>query len=74
MSDPTWTTLYTLAAAQDGYFTTAQGADAGYSRPLLDHHVKTRRFLRVHRGIYRLRDFPPTDHEDLVVAWLWSDL
>lgn len=73
MPDPDWTTLYALAAAQDGYLTTAQAEDAGYSRPLLDHHVRSGRFLRVHRGIYRLRDFPSTDHEDLVVAWLWSD-
>ena len=73
MSDPAWTTLYALAASQDGYFTTAQAADAGYSRPLLDHHVKSGRFLRVQRGIYRLRDFPTSDHEDLVVMWLWSD-
>lgn len=73
MSCPAWTTLYALAASQDGYFTTAQAADAGYSRPLLDHHVKSGRFLRVQRGIYRLRDYPSSDHEDLVVAWLWSD-
>jgi predicted transcriptional regulator of viral defense system len=73
MSAPDWTTLFALAAAQDGHFTTTQAAEAGYSRPLLDHHVKAGRFLRVQRGIYRLRDFPSADHEDLVVAWLWSD-
>ncbi len=73
MHDPDWTTLFALAAAQDGHFTTAQAADAGYSRPLLDHHVKSGRFLRIRRGIYRLRDFPSAEHEDLVVVWLWSD-
>lgn len=73
MRTPEWTALYALAAAQDGHFTTSQALEAGYSRPLLDHHLKTGRFLRVLRGIYRLRDFPSTDHEDLVVAWLWSD-
>ena len=73
MPGPDWTTLYALAATQDGHFTTSQAADAGYSRPLLDHHVKAGRFLRILRGIYRLRDFPSADHEDLVVAWLWSD-
>jgi predicted transcriptional regulator of viral defense system len=73
MQDPDWTTLFARAAAQDGHFTTAQAADAGYSRPLLDHHVKSGRFLRIQRGIYRLRDFPSAEHEDLVVAWLWSD-
>ena len=73
MSKPAWTALYALAASQDGHFTTSQAADAGYSRPLLDHHVKAGRFLRIQRGIYRLRDFPSADREDLVVAWLWSD-
>lgn len=73
MPEPHWTTLYALAATQDGHFTTAQAAEAGYSRPLLNHHVKAGRFLRIERGIYRLRDFPPADHEDLVVPWLWSD-
>jgi len=73
MNDPDWTSLFAIAAAQDGHFTTAQAADSGYSRPLLDHHVKRGRFLRIQRGIYRLRDFPSADHEDLVVAWLWSD-
>jgi predicted transcriptional regulator of viral defense system len=73
MTEPVWTSLYAIAAAQDGYLTTAQANDAGYSRPLLDHHVRSGRFIRIQRGIYRLRDFPSTDHEDLVVAWLWSD-
>ena len=73
MPAPDWITLYELAAAQDGHFTTAQAAEAGYSRPLLNHHVKAGRFHRIQRGIYRLRDFPSADHEDLVVAWLWSD-
>jgi predicted transcriptional regulator of viral defense system len=73
MTEPDWTSLYAVAATQDGYLTTAQANDAGYSRPLLDHHVRAGRFLRMRRGIYRLRDFPSTDHEDLVVAWLWSD-
>lgn len=73
MPEPHWTNLYALAATQDGHFTTAQAGEAGYSRPLLAHHVKAGRFLRIQRGIYRLRDFPSTDHEDFVVAWLWSD-
>jgi predicted transcriptional regulator of viral defense system len=27
----------------------------------------------VRRGIYRLVHFPASEHEDLVVAWLWSE-
>jgi predicted transcriptional regulator of viral defense system len=64
--------LYTVAAAQEGFFTTRQAAEAGYSRPLIDHHVRAKRFLRVRRGIYRLVHFPYSENPDLVVAWLWS--
>jgi predicted transcriptional regulator of viral defense system len=27
----------------------------------------------VRRGVYRLVHFPPGEHEDLAVVWLWSD-
>ena len=64
--------LYTLAAAQEGLFTTAQAEAAGYSRQLLRHHVLGGTFVRVRRGIYRFVQFPAGEHEDLVVAWLWS--
>ncbi len=70
---PDWERLYEIAAAQDGYFSTRQAADAGYSRPLLYHHVKAGRIQSVRHGIYRLAHFPPGDHEDLVAIWLWSD-
>lgn len=64
--------LYTLAASQEGLFTTAQAEAAGYSRQLLRHHVLGGTFVRVRRGIYRFVQFPAGDHEDLVAAWLWS--
>ncbi len=64
--------LYELAETQAGYFTTAQADACGYSRPLLHHHVRANRFERTAHGIYRLVQFPASDHEDLVVTWLWS--
>jgi predicted transcriptional regulator of viral defense system len=69
---PDRTALFTVASSQDGYFTTDQAGEAGYSRPLLDHHLHSRRFVRVRRGIYRLVEYPAGEQEDLVVAWLWS--
>ena len=69
---PDWNALYEMAAAQDGYFTTRQAAAAGYSRPLLARHLSSGRIVRVRRGIYRVVHYPPSDHEDLVVVWLWS--
>lgn len=71
-SRPDWGRLYGAAAPQAGYLTLAQTAEAGYSSPLVEHHVKTGRLERVARGIFRLTHFPPSDNEDLVVFWLWS--
>lgn len=64
--------LYGVAAPQAGYFTLGQAVEAGYSSPLVEYHVRTGRLERVGRGIFRLAHFPPSDNEDLVVAWLWS--
>lgn len=65
--------LYEIAAAQEGHFTTAQAAQAGYSPQLLMKHLGGGRIRRARRGIYRLVHFPAGDHEDLVVLWLWSE-
>jgi len=70
---PDWSRLYELAAPQAGYFQLAQARSAGYSPPLLEYYVRAGRVERVARGIFRLAHYPPSDHEDLVVAWLWSD-
>lgn len=70
---PDWDGLYAVAQGQSGYFTTAQAARLGYSRPLLHKHLAGGRMVRVRRGIYRLVHFPASDHEELVVHWLWSE-
>jgi predicted transcriptional regulator of viral defense system len=70
---PNWDRLFEVAAAQDGYFTTKQAADAGYSSQLLLKHIRAGRVARVRRGIYRLVHFPAGEHDELVTAWLWSD-
>jgi len=61
------------AAAQEGFFTTEQAAEAGYSPQLLAHHVKGGTVQRVRRGIYRITHYPAAEHEGLVIAWLWSE-
>lgn len=70
---PDWDRLYELASNQDGHFTTQQAADAGYSSQLLHKHIRGGRIARVSRGIYRLIHYPSGAHEDLAVAWLWSE-
>lgn len=70
---PSWDRLYEVASGQEGHVTTQQAADAGYSPQLLRKHIQAGRVVRVRRGIYRLVHFPSTEHEDLVVVWLWSE-
>jgi predicted transcriptional regulator of viral defense system len=70
---PSWDDLFDLAAGQDGLFSTAQAAEAGYSPQLLQKHLRAGRVRRVRRGVYRLVHFPPGEHDDLAAVWLWSN-
>jgi predicted transcriptional regulator of viral defense system len=70
---PSWDALFEVASGQEGFFTTAQAATAGYSPQLLQKHLRAGRVRRVRRGVYRLAHFPPGEHEDLAVVWLWSE-
>jgi len=62
--------LYQFAETQAGYFTTAQARAAGFSHALLSYHVQAGLFERLRPGVYRLKRFPASPHEDLFVAWL----
>ena len=71
---PSWSSLFEIAAGQEGLFTTKQAAEAGYSPQLLNHHVRAGKVVRIQRSIYRLVYFPAGEHEELVAAWLWTEL
>jgi predicted transcriptional regulator of viral defense system len=62
--------LQRTAYAQDGLFTVAQAREHGISRQLLARHVRSGRYERLGRGLYKLRDFPGSSHEDLHAKWL----
>ena len=63
--------LYQRAESQAGYFTTQQALAIGMQRSTLRHHAQPGgRFERVQQGLYRLRHFPTSSHEHIVVAWL----
>jgi predicted transcriptional regulator of viral defense system len=62
--------LFASASEQAGYFTAAQARAAGYSWPLLSYHAKHGRYVRVARGLYRLRDYPSSPREEFIAAWL----
>jgi predicted transcriptional regulator of viral defense system len=72
-SRPDWRALHRLAYSQGGYFRTAQAAKAGFSNQLLRKHRLAGRLTRPLRGVYRLADVPPGEHDDLIELWLWSE-
>ncbi len=65
---PSYTALYGAADSQAGYFTAAEARRAGYSWALLSHHVRSGLIRRVSRGVYRLRDYPSSPHEELIAV------
>lgn len=68
--NPNESCLIETATTQAGYFTSRQARDCGYSWALLSHHAATGRFVRARRGLYRLRDYPSSTHEEVMAAWL----
>ncbi len=64
--------LYQTASLQQGYFTSRQAKEAGYSESRFSYHVKGGRWIREGRGIYRLANYPIEDRADLVYWSLWS--
>jgi len=64
--------LYQIAAAQGGYFTAAQARQVGYAYSQQHFHVSRGNWLKIDRGLFRLRDFPSGEREDLIRWSLWS--
>jgi len=64
--------LSETAQGQQGFFTTKQAIHAGYAEKTHAYHVRKRNWLREHRGIYRLADFPAEERPDLMLWFLWS--
>jgi len=64
--------LYEIAQSQQGFFTTKQAIRAGFSEKTHSYHVNAENWIREHRGIYRLADFPSPERPDLMLWYLWS--
>ncbi len=64
--------LYEAAQSQQGFFTTKQAMRAGFAEKTHTYHVKVGNWIREHRGIYRLADFPTAERPDLMLWYLWS--
>ncbi len=64
--------LLQVAGRQSGMFTAAQARDVGYSYPAQKYHVDHGNWTRIDRGVFRLAEWPPGPHEDLVRWVMWS--
>jgi predicted transcriptional regulator of viral defense system len=64
--------LFTLASQQGGYFTAAQAKSTGYSYQAQAHHVSAGNWHRIDRGLFRLAEWVPELHDDLIRWTLWS--
>ena len=64
--------LYETAKVQHGFFTTKQAIHAGFDEKTHSYHVRVGNWIREHRGIYRLAEFPTIDRPDLMLWYLWS--
>ena len=64
--------LHEIAESQQGFFTTKQALQAGFSARSHFYHVQAGDWIREYRGIYRLAQFPLADHPDLMQWYLWS--
>jgi predicted transcriptional regulator of viral defense system len=64
--------LYQVAQSQQGFFTTKQAIRSGFADKTHAYHANAGNWIREHRGIYRLADFPTPERPDLMLWYLWS--
>jgi len=69
-TNPDPVALHRRAYSQDGYFTSAQAHEFGFSRQLVAHHMRSGRYERVRRGLYRLTGFPGSSSEEVRAKWM----
>jgi predicted transcriptional regulator of viral defense system len=61
-----------VAQTQQGFFTAKQAIHAGFAEKTHAYHVRAGNWIRQHRGVYRLTDFPTGERPDLMLWFLWS--
>jgi hypothetical protein len=64
--------LFQLAIEQGGYFTAAQARKIGYTYQAQTHNANAGNWLRIGRGLFRLAEWVPELHDDLIRWTLWS--
>ncbi|MBX9720868.1 MAG: hypothetical protein K2X81_05710 [Candidatus Obscuribacterales bacterium] len=75
-TEPSQEQLYQVAHSQQGFFTSKQALECGYSTQNQNYHVKAGHWEQQLRGIFRLKFYPrtrPYGHIDgLILSSLWS--
>lgn len=64
--------LIEIASAQGGYFTAAQARSVGYSYRQQHFHKSRGNWQYIDYGLYRFRNYPEGEHEDLIRWSFWS--
>ena len=64
--------LFEIAESQQGFFTAKQAQEAGFTATNHPYYVKQGIWTKEQRGIYRLKQYPHTNHMDLILYSLWS--
>ncbi len=64
--------LIEIARDQGGYFTAAQAISIGYTYRQQNYHKTRGNWDCIDHGVYRLRNFPESEHEDLIRWSFWS--
>lgn len=64
--------LRDLAQSQQGFFTTKQAIRSGFAERTHAYHVQSGNWIREHRGIYHLVEYPTSERPDLMLWYLWS--
>jgi len=57
---------------QSSYFTAKQAFAAGYSYRLHSYYVRTGHWIKIERGVFRLKSYPSAEREDLIRWTFWS--
>ncbi len=57
--------LFQRAVSRQGVFTLQDARESGYSQPLVHHFVRTGRFERLGRGVYRIAEYPRGENDRL---------
>jgi len=65
------TNLFIIAQKQNGYFTSKQATRAGYKDNNFKYYLEKEKWLKIMRGVYFLKNYPPSDDAQYTIWSLW---